>query len=115
MILSLPSFGPRIGALALALAWTTLSFGIAVAPSPAMAQNLSKGYYRAELAQPASQPRAIAGSLVWSCQGTSCTADKGTSRPLRICRELNRKFGAVASFTAKGEALSAEELARCNA
>lgn len=111
-------FVPRIGsigALGLALIWTALSFGAAVTPAPAIAQNPSKAFYRAELAQPASQPRAIAGDLVWACQGTSCTADKGTSRPLRICRDLNRKHGAIASFTAKGEALPAEELARCNA
>lgn len=113
----LPKLAPRVtsvGALGLALTWTALSFGAALTPTPAMAQNPGKAYYRAELAQPAAQPRAIAGNLVWSCQGTSCTADKGTSRPLRVCRELNRKHGAIASFTTKGEALPAEELTRCN-
>lgn len=110
----LPRIG-SIGALGLALVWTTLSFGAALTPTPAMAQNPGKTFYRAELAQPASESRAIAGDLVWACKGTSCTADKGTSRPLRICRDLNRKLGQVASFTAKGEALPAEELARCNA
>lgn len=104
-----------IGALGLALAWTAMTFGAAITPAPAMAQNPSKAYYRAELAQPASQARAIAGDLIWACKGTICTADKGTSRPLRICRELNRKHGVIASFTTKGEALPAEELARCNA
>lgn len=113
MTLSSPRIG-SLGALGLALVWTSLSFGAALAPSPAAAQNPSKAFYRAELAQPASESRAIAGDLVWACQGTSCIADKGTSRPLRICREFNRKFGAVASFTAKGEALPAEDLARCN-
>lgn len=113
MILSSPRFG-TIGAIGLALAWTTLSFGAAITPSPAFAQNPTKGYYRAELAQPASEARTLAGDRVWACKGTSCVADKGTSRPLRICRELNRKLGAVASFTAKGEALPAEDLARCN-
>lgn len=110
--------GTRLGAIgsfALALAWTVTSFGAAITPAPAAAQNPSRGYYKAELAQPAAQPRAIAGDLVWACNGTSCTADKGTSRPLRICRELNRKFGTVASFTAKGEALPEEQLAKCNA
>jgi hypothetical protein len=114
MTRSLPRLG-SIGALGLALTWTALSFGAALTPAPATAQNPAKAHYRAELAQPASAPRAIAGNLVWACQGTSCTADKGTSRPLRICRELNRKHGTIASFTTKGEALPAEELARCNA
>ena len=102
-----------IGSMALALAWTAASF-TAVVPSPAMAQNPGKAYYRAELAQPASEARVIAGDLVWACNGTSCVADKGTSRPLRICRDLNRKFGEVTNFAAKGEVLPAEELARCN-
>lgn len=117
MSLSLPTLGSRLGnlgAIGLALAWTAVSFSAALTPAPALAQNPSKAYYRAELAQPAAQPKAIAGDLVWACNGTSCVADKGTSRPLRICRELNRKFGTVANFTAKGELLPAEDLAKCN-
>lgn len=102
-----------LGSLALALAWTATSFG-ALAPAPAAAQNPSNAYYRAELVQPATQSKAIAGDLIWACKGTSCVADKGTSRPLRICRELNRKFGQVATFAAKGEALPAQELEKCN-
>ena len=113
MTLSSPRIG-NFGALGLALVWTSLSFGAALTPAPVAAQNPAKAYYRAELNQPASAPRAIAGDLVWACRGTSCTADKGTSRPLRICREVNRKLGQVASFTAKGEALPAEDLAKCN-
>ena len=102
-----------LGSLGLALAWTAASF-TAIGPAPAMAQNPGKAYYRAELAQPASQAKVIAGDLVWACSGTACTADKGTSRPLRICRDLNRKFGEVTNFSAKGELLAAEELAKCN-
>lgn len=113
MTTTLPRFS-SIGAIGLALTWTALSFASALTPAPAMAQNPSKAYYRAELAQPASETRVIAGDLVWACSGTSCVADKGASRPLRICREVNRKFGEVTNFTAKGETLAAEDLARCN-
>ena len=113
MTFSLPRIS-NIGAIGLALTWTAASFGAAIMPAPAMAQNPSKAFYRAELAQPAAQPRAVAGDLVWACAGTSCVADKGTSRPLRICRELNRKFGEVTNFTAKGELLPAEDLQKCN-
>ena len=109
----LPRFS-SIGAIGLALTWTTLSFGAALTPTPAMAQTPGTAYYRAELAQPASETRAIAGDLVWACNGTSCVADKGTSRPLRICRDINRKFGEVTNFSTKGEALAAEDLDRCN-
>lgn len=108
--------GTRLGSLvslALALAWTAASF-TAVGSAPAMAQNPGKAYYRAELAQPAAERRVVAGEVVWACSGTSCVADKGTSRPLRICRELNRKFGEITNFTAKGELLPAGELEKCN-
>ncbi|WP_133366126.1 CC_3452 family protein [Qipengyuania sediminis] len=107
-----------LGAISLALAWTALSFTTAVTPSPAFAQGNGgangKGYYRAELAQPASKLRAIAGDVVWTCNGTACTAPKGTSRPLRVCRDVQRKFGQVVRFTAKGEELPANQLAQCN-
>lgn len=102
-----------IGSMALGLTWVAATV-VAITPMPATAQAPGKAYYRAELAQPAAQPKAIAGDLVWACTGTTCTAAKGTSRPLRICRELNRKFGTIATFTAKGEVLAAEDLAKCN-
>lgn len=101
-----------IGAFGLALAWTTLSF--ATVATPAGAQTPSNAYYRAVLAQPANETRAVAGELVWACNGADCVARKGSSRPLRVCREVNRKFGEVVAFTAKGEALPAEDLAKCN-
>ncbi len=118
---NLTRFGPRsatIGAIGAALVWTSLSFGALITPAPAFAANNGGAFYTAELAQPpsktASKTTAIAGGVAWKCQGTSCSAPKGTSRALRVCRELNRELGQVTSFTAKGEALAAEELARCN-
>ena len=103
-----------LGAIGLAVTWTAVTFGFALTPTAAIAQGPGTAYYRAELAQPAPSSRAIAGDVVWSCDGTSCVANKGTSRPLRVCREVNRKLGEVASFTAKGEALPSEDLAKCN-
>lgn len=113
MTLALPRIG-NIGAIGLALTWTALTIGAVAGPAPAQAQTPGKAFYRAELAQPAAEPRAIAGDLVWTCQGTTCTAAKGTSRPLRICRDVQRKFGPVVAFTAKNEALPADQLAKCN-
>ncbi len=68
-----------------------------------------------ELTATATENRTVAGGVAWSCQGTTCVAGKGTSRPLRMCRELQRSLGDVAAFTADGEALEAADLARCNA
>lgn len=102
----------RIGAIGAAMAWTALSLGAAISPAPAQAAD--GPYYRAELAAPAKSTRAIAGGIAWTCAGTTCVAGKGTSRPLRVCRELQRQVGTVASFTTKGEPLEDEKLAKCN-
>ena len=111
MTLSLPRL-TNLSAIALGLGYTALTFGAALAPAPATAA--SGAYYVAELAAPASDSRAVAGGVAWSCQGTTCVANKGTSRPMRICRELQREMGEVTAFTANGEALEADKLARCN-
>ena len=111
MTLSLPRTG-RFTVLALALVYTGLSFGVATSTSPLAAQ--SGAYYTATLAQPAADDRAVAGGVAWACQDTTCVANKGSSRPSRICRGLAREFGEVTSFTANGEALAEDELARCN-
>ncbi len=72
------------------------------------------GFYSATLTSAAAQPRTVAGGVVWSCDGTNCTAPRGTSRPGVICGRMVRELGPVASFTANGEAFDAEALARCN-
>jgi hypothetical protein len=51
---------------------------------------------------------------VWACEGNTCVANKGTSRPSRVCRGLAREFGEITAFTADGEALEEKDLARCN-
>lgn len=115
MTFSLPRFGPSartVGAAAVALLYTSLTFGAAIAPAPAQAT--TGAYYTAELAAPAKDNRYIGGGLVWRCEGTTCAAPKGTSRPEVVCRKLQREVGEIASFRANGEALAAERLAKCN-
>ncbi|MEO1220572.1 MAG: hypothetical protein AAFY42_04370 [Pseudomonadota bacterium] len=111
MTLSLPRTG-RLAVLASALVYTGLTFGAATSAAPAMADN--GPYYTAQLAQPAKDNRAVAGGVAWACQGTTCVANKGTSRASRICRGLAREFGEIKGFTADGEALPEDKLARCN-
>lgn len=82
----------------------------------AIAQPRTAGaYYTATMATPASAPRAVAGSLVWNCAGTTCSASRGTSRPAIVCARLVRELGPVTSFVANGQALEAADLQRCNA
>lgn len=102
----------RIAVLASALAYTAASFGLVTSTAPLSAQGAP--YYTAQLAQPADDTRAIAGGLVWACEGSTCVANKGTSRPARVCRGLAREVGEITEFRAKGEALEAEDLAKCN-
>ncbi len=109
MTLSLSRFS-RLSVFAMALVYTGLTFGVATAP--AMAK--SSPYYTVTLAQPADDSRTVASGVAWSCKGTTCVANKGPSRPLRICRGLSREFGEIVSFTAKGEELAADKLAKCN-
>ena len=99
------------------IALSALALVAAAAPQSALvAQPQATGaFYRAEIATPIAATRMAAGGVAWNCEGTTCAASQGTARPLRICRELKRKAGAIASFTIAGEPLPADELARCNA
>ncbi|MFA6219650.1 MAG: hypothetical protein WC692_07695 [Erythrobacter sp.] len=111
MTLILPR-STSLGAIIGALAWTSLSFGAALAPAPAAAA--SEPFYTAELSKPAEKDTVIAGGVAWSCKGTKCVAPKGNSRPLRMCRELQKENGDIAGFTTRGETLAEDELAKCN-
>ena len=111
MTLSLPRTG-RLSIFAMALVYTGVTFGVATASGPAVA---SEGpYYTATLAAPADDNRAVAAGVAWACKDTTCVANKGPSRPMRICRGLAREFGEIKSFTANGKELAEEKLAKCN-
>lgn len=103
----------KLGVFGAAILYTAAGFGALIAPSAAEARD-SVPFYTAELSQPATERTVIAGGVAWTCQDTTCVAPKGTSRPLRVCRELQRDAGDVVAFTAKGEALEADKLAKCN-
>ena len=60
--------------------------------------------------------RLIIDGATWRCEGDSCTATGGANQPAtRACRRVVARLGEVTAFTWKGTALSAEELAACNA
>jgi len=111
MTLSPPRFR-SLSAIVLALVWTSLTFGAAVTPAEAKSRT---AFYTAELVAPAAEDNAIVGGVVWECTGTTCIAPKATSRPKVLCKRVAREFGEIASFTAGGKALEADELASCNA
>ncbi len=113
MAITLPR-SVNLGAVVAAVAYTSLTFGAAIAPSPVEARTTAP-FYTVELAQPvAERTTTIAGGVAWQCQGTTCVAGKSNSRPLRVCRELQREHGDITSFAADEEKLDSEALARCN-
>jgi hypothetical protein len=60
--------------------------------------------------------RTIIDGAAWRCDGATCTANGGANQTAaRACRRIVARFGAVTAFTYKGQALSAEEVAACNA
>jgi hypothetical protein len=81
----------------------------------ATAQQRGGPQYTATLVAPTTETRPIIDSTVWSCSGTTCSGPRGTSRPAIVCARLVREVGAVSAFVARGEAMTAEQLARCNA
>ena len=70
--------------------------------------------YTAELQQPVEASKYIIKGTVMHCAETECIGAKGTSSVKTMCAKLSQEVGPLASFAYKGEALDADELAKCN-
>ena len=84
--------------------------------APAVAQTLAPT--RVVIADAARVPAraTIIDGANWRCEGQTCTASGGADQPApRACRRVVARFGAVTEFSWKGAALTAEQLAVCNA
>ncbi len=99
-------------ALAVVAAGSLLTATFAV-PAPARAAD--EPFYVAELAGTTAKDRVISDGTAWVCGPTKCIAAKTRARPLRVCRGLHGNVGTISSFIVDGEAMSAEQLAKCNA
>ena len=85
----------------------------AAAPALAQAPGGSSATLVAAVAAPT---RTIVDGAAWSCEGATCSASGGVSQPAaRACRRVVARIGKVSAFTWRGTALSAEQLATCNA
>ena len=84
--------------------------------APAVAQTpAATSLTLADASKAPARPTIIDGAR-WSCEGETCTASGGAEQPAhRACRRVVQKFGPVTAFSYKGEALSTEQLAVCNA
>ena len=86
-----------------------------LAAAPAFAQTPATSAVLVDAAR-APAARTIIDGASWSCTGAACTATGGANQPAtRACRRVVARFGAVSSFSYKGVALSAEQIAACNA
>ena len=68
-------------------------------------------------AAPAVQTTArfVARDITWNCAGTACQGSTEESRPVVLCQSLAKRAGKIDSFLVDGRALSATDLAQCNA
>lgn len=71
--------------------------------------------YTATLSSALAAPKqAIIDEALWKCSADTCAANGNFGRPVMVCQQVVRKFGAVAAFTSSAGVLSAEDLAKCN-
>lgn len=71
-----------------------------------------------KLQQPvAEKAKLIVGGAVFNCEGDSCVAAAPSSRTFATstCKDLAKKFGAVASFGDGRKQLEGDKLSTCNA
>ena len=70
-------------------------------------------------AQPAVKPvmtKLVVRDTIWSCGDGGCeAATKSGSRPAIVCEVLVKQVGALRSFTVAGQAITPEQLEKCNA
>jgi hypothetical protein len=83
--------------------------------APAVAQTPANSLTLVD-ASAAPAGRVIVDGAGWTCEGATCTSTGGTNQPAaRACKRVVARLGAVSAFTWKGQALSAEQIAACNA
>lgn len=85
------------------------------AAAPAVAQTPATSLTLADATKAPTRATIIDGAS-WRCEGAACTATGGSEQPAtRACRRVVARLGEVTAFSYRGVALSAEQLATCNA
>ena len=85
------------------------------AAAPALADTPATSLTLADAAKAPASTLIIDGAS-WRCEGAACTATGGANQPAsRACRRVVARVGQVTAFSYKGVALSADQLATCNA
>jgi hypothetical protein len=87
----------------------------AAAVSPVAAQARVAAYDTATPAAAPAEASYVTSNTIWSCNGGTCIAQKAADRPQFVCERIAKSVGKLDSFSAGGEALDAQALAKCNA
>jgi hypothetical protein len=96
----------------LKLAFAAAAAGLALLSTPSFAADLGA----VKLAAPVAKTvKVIADSAVYICTGDACSGAAQKPPTVRGCKAIVKEAGAVVSYEADGRALSAEDLAKCNA
>ena len=72
------------------------------------------GTYSAKPISVPASAKIIGKDISWSCAGDTCRGSTEASRPVILCQDLAKHAGRIESFTADGQALSADQLSKCN-
>ncbi|MGN6278300.1 MAG: CC_3452 family protein [Sphingomonas sp.] len=83
--------------------------------SPVAAQARVAAYYTATPAAAPSEASLVTRNTLWSCTGGTCVAPQAADRPQFVCERIAKSVGKLDAFTAGGEALDPDALAKCNA
>jgi hypothetical protein len=84
-----------------------------LAATPAMAAG--PGFYSVTPEAPVAASKAVVRDVLFACQGGTCTAGEGTSRPAIVCAAAAKEFGRLSAFKAGAAEFDADALAKCNA
>jgi len=87
----------------------------AAAVSPLAAQARVAAYYTATPTAAPAETNYVIRDTIWSCNGGTCIAGKAGDRPQFVCERIAKSVGKLESFSAGGEALDPDALAKCNA
>lgn len=93
--------------------FTTAAIVSLLIAAPAMA---STNFTATLKAPKADSARIVAYDVVWLCADTTCEASINRKKAtVSVCKKVVKQIGEVAAFASENNALSEEELSKCNA
>lgn len=85
-----------------------------IAAATLLATPAFAGTYSAKPVTAPATAKIVGKDISWSCAGGTCRGSTEASRPVILCQDLAKHAGRIESFIADGQALSDDQLAKCN-